>query len=88
MKLTRRFPILLTLPLFVVVPLSAYLGSKTNAINSGDCETKREYCIKSCIKQRETCDKNNPTDSDYCIKQQNGCDKGCNDAWKKCNEKP
>lgn len=100
MKLTRRFPILLTLSLFVAFPLSAFLygtehrpvntgeDPKIIVISTGDCETKREHCNKSCLKQREACDKNTPSDTKYCISQQNTCDAGCNDAWKKCSETP
>lgn len=88
MKVTARF---LRDGLFIAVVMTvlALTGTHTSRANSGgDCEIKREACIKSCLKQREACDKNNPSDPDYCIKQQNRCDKGCNDAWKKCSEKP
>lgn len=100
MKLTRRFPILLTLSLFVAFLLSASPygreqrpvktneDSKAIVISSDNCETKREACNKSCLNQRATCDKNNPNNSAYCIGQQNTCDNGCNNAWKKCSENP
>jgi len=100
MQRTHRFPVLLSLSLFLAFSLSAFLygterrhvttGKDTTVIvsSSSDCETKRDFCIKSCLNQRETCDKNNPNDSAYCISQQNTCDNGCNKAWKKCNEKP
>jgi len=54
--------------------------------NSGDCEQKREYCIKSCLKQRKDCDAKGNS-SDYCVKQDEACSNGCNKAWNKCSQK-
>lgn len=54
-----------------------------NAFDS--CTEKREFCIESCGKQRQACDRNTPNDP-RCVSQQNQCEAGCNKAWKKCQE--
>ena len=71
-----------TATLFVVL---AMRGSRANSL-VGDCAEKREWCIDSCYKQRQNCDKNNS--SDYCVKQDQRCQKACEDAFRKCSEKP
>lgn len=58
-------------------------ATSTNAF--GDCTDKREYCIESCGKQRQACDRNTPNDP-RCVSQQNQCEAGCNSAWRKCQE--
>lgn len=58
-------------------------ATSTNAFDT--CTERREYCIESCIKQRENCDRNTPNDP-RCVSQQNQCDAGCKNAWTKCEE--
>jgi len=74
--------------LVAITALSLTGAPRNSARPDGECEKKKEACIKSCAKQRETCDKNNPNDSNYCVNQDKRCQKGCEDAWKKCSEKP
>ena len=77
------------LAIAVAITVLAFAGTHTSGvISGGECEKKRESCISSCSKQREQCDKNNPNNSDYCVKQDARCQKGCDDAWRKCSEKP
>ena len=72
-------------PTMALVIFTLFAGSMT--LGKGDCEKKREDCIESCQKQRNQCDAAGNS-SDYCVKQDQRCQKGCEDAWRKCNEKP
>lgn len=100
MKRIRRIPTLVALFLFVAFPMSAFLSgeghqplikggdSKVVTISLDACEDKRDLCLKSCSKQRGTCDRNNPSAPKYCSDQDEVCTKGCNDTWRKCQQKP
>ena len=78
----------LAVALTIAATLSVLLALRGSRANSlvGDCVEKREWCIDSCYKQRQNCDKNNS--SDYCVKQDQRCQKACEDAFRKCSEKP
>jgi hypothetical protein len=72
----------------IAIAALALAGTYTSRVvsHSGDCAQKREWCIDSCYKQRQNCDKNNT--EEYCVNQDKQCQKGCEDAFRRCSEQP
>ena len=73
--------------LYLLCVLAASPQPALHAQISGEsCLERRQACMDSCSKQRESCDRANPTDAGRCVTQQNDCESRCKANWERCYE--